>query len=161
MSMFLAFPLLLRLGFATAVVWLILHELHAIAAPELGQDVLFHRYAHLGVVFFAAISCLTAARRAANDRAAWTVIGFGILAWAGGEAWYSTVLWDDTAPPIPSPADVGYLLLVPLLLTGLALLLRGRAGSATPTLWIDGIIAALAVSALSASVVFEPLYRHV
>jgi diguanylate cyclase (GGDEF)-like protein len=71
------------------------------------------------------------------------------------------VLWDDPSPPIPAPSDLGYLLLPPLLLAGLAILVRRRATGVSAAKTADGLIAALAVSALSATLVFETLYRHV
>ena len=144
-----------------SIVWIVLHEVQAIFAPSFAAGTLFHRWAHVVVLFVGAASCLAASRHAGRERLAWTLIGLGILGWAGGEAWYTTVLWNDPSPPIPSPSDFGYLVLPPLLLAGLALLLRGRSGTTPPTLLADGLTAGLAVSALSAALVFETLYRHV
>jgi two-component system cell cycle response regulator len=134
-------PIPVRAALLVAAGWLVLHELHAVFAPGFGAGSIFHRFAH--------------------ERLAWTLIGLGLLGWAGGEAWYTTVLWNDPSPPIPSPSDVGYLLLPPLLLAGLGLLLRRRGRETSLTLWADGFTAALAVSALSAALVFETLYDHV
>jgi two-component system, cell cycle response regulator len=150
-----------RLALAACAGWLALHEAHTIVAPNFGRDWLFHRFDHVAVLFIAAICCLLACRRARGERLAWALIGLGVLAWAAGEAWYTTALWDDASPPIPSPSDGGYLLFPPLLLAGLTLLLRRRPGRVSPTRWADGLIAGLAVSALSAALVFEALYRHV
>jgi hypothetical protein len=121
-------PFLLRAALLVSLVWIALHEVQAIFAPSFAASTLFHRWAHVVVLFVGAASCLTASRRAGHERLAWTLIGLGILGWAGGEAWYTTVLWNDASPPIPSPSDFGYLLLPPLVLAGLALLLRGRKG---------------------------------
>ncbi len=154
-------PLLLRVATLVSIVWIVLHEVQAIFAPSFAAGTLFHRWAHVAVLFVGAASCLAASRHAGRERLAWTLIGLGILGWAGGEAWYTTVLWNDPSPPIPSPSDFGYLVLPPLLLAGLALLLRGRSGTTPPTLLADGLTAGLAVSALSAALVFETLYRHV
>ena len=154
-------PFLLRVATLVSIVWIALHEVQAIFAPSFAAGTLFHRWAHVVVLFVGAASCLAASRHAGRERLAWTLIGLGILGWAGGEAWYTTVLWNDPSPPIPSPSDFGYLVLPPLLLAGLALLLRGRSGTTPPTLLADGLTAGLAVSALSAALVFETLYRHV
>ena len=78
-----------------------------------------------------------------------------MLAWSLGEVYYTAVLWDAEVIAIPSPADVGYLLLPPLALAGILLLLRARARAVPRTLWVDGVIAALAVAALSAALVFD------
>jgi two-component system, cell cycle response regulator len=154
-------PAIVRAPLLISVAWLALQELRAIFAPDFGEHWLFHRYAHLAVLLVAASTCLTAAARRRDERLPWALIGLGILGWTGGEAWYSLVLWDDSSPPIPAPSDLGYLLLPPLLLAGLAILVRRRATEVSAAKVADGVIAALAVSALSATLVFETLYRHV
>ncbi len=94
------------------------------------------------------------AARLAADR-------LGVLAWSLGEVYYTVVLWDAEVIAIPSPADIGYLLLPPLVLAGIVLLLRARAREVPRTLWVDGVIAALAVGALSAALVFETVLANV
>ena len=84
-----------------------------------------------------------------------------MLAWSLGEVYYTVVLWDAEVIAIPSPADIGYLLLPPLALAGILLLLRARARAVPRTLWVDGVIAALAVAALSAALVFETVLENV
>ena len=84
-----------------------------------------------------------------------------MLAWSLGEVYYTAVLWDAEEIPIPSPADIGYLLLPPLVLAGILLLLRARARAVPRTLWVDGVIAALAVASLSAALVFETVLENV
>ena len=64
-------------------------------------------------------------------------------------------------PADPVPADYGYLLLPALLLPGLWLLLRRRAAAVSRTLWADGVTVGLAVSSVSAALVFQTLYTHV
>jgi diguanylate cyclase (GGDEF)-like protein len=49
----------------------------------------------------------------------------------------------------------------PLMLVGILLLLRARAREVPRTLWVDGLIAALAVGALSAAIVFETVLENV
>ena len=62
----------------------------------------------------------------ATERLAWGLIAAGILAWTFGEIYYTGVLWTNPAPPVPSPADAGYLLFPTLMLGGLIVLLRSR-----------------------------------
>jgi two-component system cell cycle response regulator len=57
--------------------------------------------------------------------------------------------------PVPSFADVGYLLFVPLTFAGIVLLIRARTARVPRTLAVDGISAALAVGAVSAAVVVQ------
>ena len=134
-------PFLLRVATLVSIVWIVLHEVQAIFAPSFAAGTLFHRWAHVVVLFVGAASCLAASRHAGRERLAWTLIGLGILGWAGGEAWYTTVLWNDPSPPIPSPADFGYLVLPPLCSPASPCSCAGGAGL-PPTLLADGVTAA-------------------
>ena len=82
-----------------------------------------------------------------------------MLAWAFGEFYYTAVLWDESSPPIPSPADLGYLAFPLLTFAGMLALLRGRARF-SPALVVDGIATALAVAALSAAIVFQTALEY-
>src|SRR3954451_13943266 len=59
------------------------------------------------------------------------------------------------SPPIPSPADAGFLLFPVLAMIGVLALVRARTRNVPKTLWTDGSIAALAITAVSAGFVFE------
>ena len=83
-----------------------------------------------GAVVAAGI-CLARGVLVARERAAWLLIGAGVTAWTLGEIYYTAVLWYDSSPPIPSPADAGYLLFPPLALTGM-LVLRPPARAPAP-----------------------------
>jgi diguanylate cyclase (GGDEF)-like protein len=147
--------------FWACAAWLVLYALRAIGAPDLDAGPLTSRFAHDAVLLASALLCLARAVRVRRERAAWLLIGSGVLAWSLGEIYYTAVLWTAEEIPIPSPADAGYLLMPPLALAGLILLLRARARSVPRTLWVDGLIAALAVGALSAAIVFETVLEHV
>lgn len=54
-----------------------------------------------------------------EERLAWLLLGLGVCAWVLGELYFTAVLWADKSPPIPSPADAGYLSLPPLVFAGL------------------------------------------
>jgi len=137
--------------------WLVLNELWIVA---LGGRSLGGRSAHVIVLLISAALCLARGFVRREQRLAWCLIGLGVLAWAFGELYYSAVLWTQSNPPIPSPADGGYLLFAPLCLAGLIVLLRGRAGGLPIVLWIDGLTTALSVGALSAALVFEQTLSH-
>jgi two-component system cell cycle response regulator len=155
-------PPAVRAGFIVCGLWIGLHELHALFAPDLDAGLLFSRYAHDVVLVIAGVLCVTAAlRRRGAERVAWLLIGFGVLAWSAGEVFYTAVLWTESDPPIPSPADIGYLLFPPLTLAGGLLLLRSRARGVPRRRWLDGITAALSVSAVSAAIVFQTVHDHV
>jgi diguanylate cyclase (GGDEF)-like protein len=138
-------------------VWLALWQAHVLLAPGLEVGPLFSRFAHDAVLVTATALCLWAGVASPNrrERGAWLLIAIGVAAWTFGEIYYTAVLWTADEIPIPSPADAGYLLFPPFVLMGILVLLRSRAREVSGTLWADGITAALAVSALSAALVFE------
>jgi diguanylate cyclase (GGDEF)-like protein len=149
-------PSPIRVLLAVAAVWLVAYELYVVFDPGFDAGPVFSRFAHDVVLVLAAATCLTRAL-VGSERTAWALIGAGVLAWSVGEIYYTAVLWTDPSPPLPSPADAGFLLFPPFLLAGAIVLLRTRARGAPRRLVIDGVIAALAVSALSAAIVFEPV----
>jgi diguanylate cyclase (GGDEF)-like protein/putative nucleotidyltransferase with HDIG domain len=96
---------------------------------------------------------LCALRTAGYERAAWAAFSAGLGGYLGGDLYYSFVLSGMESPPFPSPADAGYLSIYPAAYVGLVLLLRARAGRIPSNLWIDGVICALAASAIGAGLV--------
>jgi two-component system cell cycle response regulator len=151
-----------RIVFLVGGAWLVAHELHAVLVPSLDAGPLFSRYAHDVLLLAASGLCLAGAlRRRGSERVAWLLIGGGVLAWSLGEVQYTAVLWDDSSPPIPSLADIGYLLFPPLALAGAVLLLRTRARRVPRRRWLDAVAAALSVAALSGAMVFDTVLEHV
>ena len=82
-------------------------------------------------------------------------MGVGVVGWALGNVYYTVVLWDLDPIPIPSPSDVLWLGYYPIVYVAVAMLLRARIARFHASLWVDGALAALAVGALSAAVVFQ------
>jgi len=139
--------------------WLLSHALRVVVFGGVDLGPFSSRFAHDVVLVVAAGICLARGVFVARERAAWLLIGAGVTAWTLGEIYYTAVLWYDSSPPIPSPADAGYLLFPPLALTGMLVLVRRRA-HLRPALLVDGIAAALSVSALSAAIVFQAVLKH-
>jgi hypothetical protein len=106
-------------------------------ATSIGGETLFGTWIYCGVMVGAAASCLARAALVRRERAAWALIGTGLLIWTGGEIYYEAVLAASGSVPIPSPADAGYLLFYPLTYAGLIVLLRERIGSFPFTRWLD------------------------
>ena len=90
--------------------WLALHELRVVALGSFDFPPLSSRFAHDVVLLLAAGVCLARGLLVRRERAAWLLIGGGVTAWTFGELYYTAVLWTESDPPIPSPADIGYLL---------------------------------------------------
>jgi two-component system, cell cycle response regulator len=152
----MAAPRPLRLLLAACAAWMLTYELSVVLLPDLDGGVLFSRFAHDVVLMIAAGVCLARVPGVrGSERLAWALIGTGVLGWGLGEIYYTAVLWEDPAPPLPSPADAGYLLFQPLAMAGALVLLRARTRGVPRRLLIDGLTAALGVTAVSAAIVFE------
>src|SRR5215210_3030536 len=142
-------------AFAVLFAWNACLELQVVAVPGLQLGPVFGDYAHNVIEVLAGVLCLGGAWRARRERVAWLLVGAGVLAWALGNLYYTAVLYDMEDPPIPSPADVGFLLFPVLAIAGVLTLVRARTRDVPKTLWTDGSIAALAITAVSAAIVFE------
>ena len=148
------------LTFGVLGLWVLGLELQVIAIPGLQLGPVFGDYAHNVIELLAGFLCLAGAWQARREQTAWLLIGIGVLAWALGNLYYTVVLYELEAPPIPSPADVGFLLFPVLTGAGVFALVRARTRNLPITLWIDGAIAALAVTAVSAAIVFETAFDN-
>jgi two-component system cell cycle response regulator len=107
------------------------------------------------VVLGAGVACVVRASLFGRERAAWLLIGAGIIAWGAAEVYWSAAIEGNPNAPYPSPADIGYLLFYPLAYAGLAGLVRARAHEINWRLWMDGAIAALGTAALGAAFIFD------
>lgn len=136
---------------ALALVVVLVREAGVVA----GSYALLGEAGTLGIQLACAALVLAAALRPGAERLPWCFVAGGMLAWTVGDVYTLVALAGDPAPPVPSPADAGYLLFPPLVFAGLVSLLRRRVDGASRFMWVDGLVAALAVAALSAAVVVE------
>jgi diguanylate cyclase (GGDEF)-like protein len=94
-------------------------------------------------------------------RRAWLLLGFGTLAWALGDIYWTVRLTGLEQVPYPSPADALYVLFYPFTYAALALLVRSTARRFHRSMWLDGLIGVLAVSSLAAAFVIDTILRDV
>ncbi|MCB0941771.1 MAG: EAL domain-containing protein [Mycobacterium sp.] len=108
----------------------------------------------------AAASMAWAAKAARGRlRASWGTLSLGFAAWAIGEIIWSVYELTGRQPPVPSPADVGYLLLPVCVCAGLLLFPAGRNAGARARVLIDGVIVAASLFLVSWITILEPLYH--
>ncbi len=119
-----------------------------------GADGFFETYVYNGVIFIAAGLCIARAMAVKAERLAWSILGAGLLFWAAGEAYYSIFLADLSAPPLPSWADALWLAFYPACYIAIVLLVRERVREFRQSLWLDGLVGALAASAIGADLLF-------
>ena len=101
----------------------------------------------------AAFVCLASPNQRGRERAAWRCLGVTLLLWAAGDFYYTLFLLDSTAAP-PTVTDWLWLVSYPVLYAGIGLLVRARTLHFERSLWLDAALAALAVAAVGAAVLF-------
>ena len=144
------------------VAWLVVHEAHVLVPGLDGfGGPLFGRWVHVGVMAAGGLLVLARAITHRAERLGWALLAAAMLAWTGGEAYFTLVLWDLAAPPVPSPADAGFLLFPLLALGGIVALACARVRGADHLLVADAAIAALAAGAVSAALVFGAVVEAV
>jgi two-component system, cell cycle response regulator len=131
------------------------HTAFGLGSPEL--DGFFRNGVYCGLVVAAGAACVTRAAVVREERAAWIVMGLGLLAWAAGEITWMELYRGNPDAATPSAADFLYLSFYPASYASLLLLARSRTDSFRSSLWLDGAIAALTVAALVATLVFQPI----
>jgi signal transduction histidine kinase/CheY-like chemotaxis protein/HPt (histidine-containing phosphotransfer) domain-containing protein len=113
-------------------------------------------------VILAGAATLAALRAWASprERAAWTLMATALALWTAGELYWDIALADASSVPIPSPADVFWLAFYPPAYASVWLLIRARLPFVSAARWLDGLIAALGVSSVSAALIFDTVLHH-
>ena len=117
------------------------------------------KWLYNGVIIAAGLVCVARAFALDAERAAWALLGLAFVLWGAGNVYWTFWLLELEEPPFPSLADVFWLAIYPPSYVGLVLLLRSRFAEFRASLWLDGIIAGLALAALSAAVVFDTVLQ--
>ena len=147
---------LARLLLALACAGVVAHGLHT--GLGIGGDRLddfFADWVYNGSIALAALACLLRAVLVAGGRAAWAVWAAALASWVAAELAWTTMYAELETPPYPSLADVFYLAFYPLAFVGLVLLLREHVRGLGASVWIDGVLAAMAAAALGATVLSD------
>jgi two-component system cell cycle response regulator len=139
-----------------AVVIQVAHAFLGLAKSEVLTRVI-EDWLYNGVLIGAALVCVARAAWVREERLAWSLIGFGLVAWSAADLYYTLVLSKLDAPPYPSISDAGWLVFYPACWTAVVLLVRRRIREFHASLWLDGIVAALGVAALTAALVLPPI----
>jgi two-component system, cell cycle response regulator len=110
-----------------------------------------------GVLVGAALVCAVRAVHVREERLAWALMTFGLVAWSAADVYYTLVLSNLDSPPYPSISDAGWLVFYPACWSAVLLLMRRRIREFHASLWLDGIVAALGVAAVTAALVLPPI----
>jgi len=113
-------------------------------------------YLFNGLFFIASALCLLRAAWSRRERAAWAALGVGLSCWALGEVLYSLDP-AQLAGGFPAPSDFLWLAFYPAAFLTLGVLVRARVREFYASLWLDGLVGALALSALAARFILPPI----
>jgi len=142
-------PRRVRVALAVLVAWLavdiVLTVLHG---P--GNTPRAERLVYDGMLILAGF---VAAGRGSSAR----LTGAGMAAWGAGDVIYTLLWWTADTVPVPSLADLGFLLFPLLVAAGLLQALRKMHGQFPAVRRVDGLSAALTVAAVGAAIVWDPV----
>jgi two-component system cell cycle response regulator len=134
-----------------------LHSLAGLGGSQL--DGLFENYLFNALLFCGGALCLLRAVFSASERGAWVALGVGLTSWAIGEVIFTIDPAQVTSGPFPSTSDFFWLIFYPAAFLSLGLLVRARVRHFYPSLWLDGILGALAVAALSSQFILPSILK--
>jgi two-component system, cell cycle response regulator len=151
----------LTIALVFVLAWTLIYELAVLTHAVPLDGLAFGRPAHLITDAAAGVLCAIAAlRQQGGARLAWLLVAAGILAWTAGDSYWTFVLLDDPHIPVPSPADVGYLVFPLLAFGGLIGLLRSQVRGMPGSAWLDAVTAGLAVSAVAAAAIVPTVFHN-
>ena len=132
-----------------------IYAVESLLLTQGGVDTFFDTRVYNGLLVAASIVCLGRGLLVRSERLPWLLLGTALALWTTGDLYYYFFLSGAAEVPIPSVADPFYLAFYPVSYVALALLLRKRMRGFQGHLWLDGVIASLAVAAVGAAVVFD------
>jgi two-component system, cell cycle response regulator len=131
-----------------------IYAVEALLVTQGRLDTFFDTRVYNGLLIAASAACLARGVLVRAERLPWLLLGTALALWTTGDLYYYFFLSGEATVPIPSVSDPFYLAFYPVSYVALALLLRARMEGFRGNLWLDGMIASLAVAALGAAVVF-------
>ncbi|HTT86816.1 MAG TPA: EAL domain-containing protein, partial [Acidimicrobiales bacterium] len=84
-------------------------------------------------------------------------MGLGIMAWSVGDVVLTAESLGGRTPPVPSWADLSYLIFYPLAYVGVVMFMRGEVRKLASPNWLDGIVAGLGAAAVCSAFAFHSL----
>ena len=97
-----------------------------------------------------------AASKVGRRRPEASLAAAAVTSFAVGDTYYLLMTAGGGSLPFPSPADIGYLLVYPLLLAALIVTVRSYAQGLSPSVWLDCAVGSLGAAAVLA-VVMDPV----
>jgi two-component system, cell cycle response regulator len=150
--------LVVRVLSAVAVLGVCCYAAHSVLGlGGRSLNALFEHWVFNALFFFGAALCLLRAAWCSHERAAWIAIGLGLGCWALGEVLFTLDPGLITAGSFPGTPDYLWLAFYPAAFAALGLLVRARVRQFYSSLWLDGLLGALAVGALACQFLLPPI----
>ena len=147
----------LALGLILAAA-LALHAVHALVRfGGGGVHDLIGTWVYDGVLFGAALACALRAALVTRHRLPWALLAGGLAAWAGADLYWTLAVEGTPSEDEVTLADAGWLSFYPACYLALALLVHARVPRLSRSVWLDGLIGALACGALGAALILPSL----
>jgi two-component system, cell cycle response regulator len=118
-----------------------------------GMEAVAKNWIYTAAEVLAVAICATRVVARREDRWAWGLITFGLLAWTAGDLVWTLWLNNLANPPFPSIADPVYLAMYPAMYAALMLLIRSRRGRVLAEQWLDGGMVALALASVGTGLI--------
>jgi diguanylate cyclase (GGDEF)-like protein len=138
-----------------ATIALLAYALHLVGIG--GESEGFDTWAYNSLFGVAALLCLARSAFIPADRLAWAFLGVGLACWFAGEVYFTLELADIVLTPVPSVSDYLSLAFYPASYIALILMVRARVRRFQASMWLDGLIGALAIGAAATAVFLEPI----
>jgi diguanylate cyclase (GGDEF)-like protein len=116
-----------------------------------------HQWAAPTASVLAAGSVLLRVATVERERRAWTPLAVGITAYALAWLLFAALWANDPHAPLPSPADPLWIAFYPAAYATIAMLLRRSFVRAPASMWLDGLLAALAFAGVGVALIYAPL----
>ncbi len=153
-------PLLVRAALGVLIAACAVYVAHVTVGLGTPNTPLYDHWIYDAIIAGSALVCFARAARVRLDRGAWLALGIALSLYFAGDLYWNIALADLSDPPYPSWADAGWLAYYLPAYVAIALLLRERVGRVRVSEWLDGVIGVLAMAAVAAATVLEPVLQQ-
>ncbi len=145
-----------RAAAAAATVMLLALAATLVATPFADDGIGIGIVAQTGLLASVALTALRA-RRHGEDRGAWIALTVALAAWSFGNIAFGVLYAGGEPPEGATLADAGWVAFYPAAYLCIGLHLRARVRGLSPSMWLDGLVGVLALSAVGTALVVAPI----
>ena len=142
----------------TAIVGLVAYAAHSVVGlGGRSLDGFFENGVFNALLLVGAILCVLRACWSPHERRAWGALALGLGCWTLGEAFFTIDPALVSNSTFPGVCDFLWVVFYPAAFVTLGLLVRARVRQFYASLWLDGLVGALAVAALATQYILPPI----